>query len=407
MLLNAGDLRLIRASSSLRMCSIISPASNTSSLILGLFLQDLAKAKQTKAWMDDSPSFAGFPTIIDILGSRFYGIQAYALKIRSSSYGHNNGLDDTMERGYLEQIGSEIDQNILNKENSSFQNGYLVDDLEESLSDPLPGSTTHPHQKLLMVLSNLGFCKDDLSREMHDKYHHIWMQSRFVGLVDVHCVKQSSSDFVKVKLFKSDQKLLCSCFKIELTGTLCIHCFYVLRMESVESYQKAYLKKRWTKDVVPRYMDTYKIPNVHTKEKKEEIQSIIRELEFAMEFCIDRLVNDLDKLILVRDEMNEKMTMVDNETKNEKSMKNIEVIETLMGMEQKEKVNILPPTLINNKGVWKTKKRMKGKKEIDVEKAKDGRQFYKCGKYIKYGTSEKYDARNCHKFATEGATSNV
>nr|KAJ0206385.1 hypothetical protein LSAT_V11C500245270 [Lactuca sativa] len=41
--------------------------------------------------------------------------------------------------GYLEQIGSKIGQNILYKEYSSFQNGYPVDDLEESLSDPLPG----------------------------------------------------------------------------------------------------------------------------------------------------------------------------------------------------------------------------------------------------------------------------
>ena len=108
----------------------------------------------------------------------------------------------------------------------------------------------------------------------------------------------------------------------ELTGILCKHYFYVLRTKGVESYPKAYLTTRWTKDVVPRYMDTYKIPNVHTKEKKEEIQSVIRELEFAMEFCIDRMVNDFDKLILFRDEMSEKMTKVDNETKNEKSMKN-------------------------------------------------------------------------------------
>ncbi|KAI3752527.1 hypothetical protein L2E82_24561 [Cichorium intybus] len=78
--------------------------------------------------------------------------------------------------GYLEQIGSELGQNILNKDlNSSFQNGY---EYEENSFDPLPGSITNPHQKLLMVLSNLGFCKDDLSREMHDKYKHIWMQSR-------------------------------------------------------------------------------------------------------------------------------------------------------------------------------------------------------------------------------------
>ncbi|XP_071701339.1 exocyst complex component SEC5B-like [Rutidosis leptorrhynchoides] len=80
--------------------------------------------------------------------------------------------------GHLEQIGSKLNQNISNnKEYSSFQNGYSHD-LEESSFDPVPGSITHPHQKLLMVLSNLGFCKDDLSHEMHNKYKHIWMQSR-------------------------------------------------------------------------------------------------------------------------------------------------------------------------------------------------------------------------------------
>lgn len=79
--------------------------------------------------------------------------------------------------GHLEQIGSELGQNISNKENTSFQNGYSHD-VEENSLDPLPGSFTHPHQQLLMVLSNLGFCKDDLSREMHAKYKHIWMQPR-------------------------------------------------------------------------------------------------------------------------------------------------------------------------------------------------------------------------------------
>ncbi|KAI3676022.1 hypothetical protein L1987_85618 [Smallanthus sonchifolius] len=82
--------------------------------------------------------------------------------------------------GHLEQIGSELGQNISNKENSSFQNGYS----EEDSFEPLPGSITNPHQQLLMVLSNLGFCKDDLSREMHHKYKHIWMQPRGKDEVD-------------------------------------------------------------------------------------------------------------------------------------------------------------------------------------------------------------------------------
>ncbi|KVH88112.1 Cullin repeat-like-containing domain-containing protein [Cynara cardunculus var. scolymus] len=79
--------------------------------------------------------------------------------------------------GHLEQTGSKLSQNRSYKESPSFQNGYPLD-LEENSFDPLPGSITHPHQQLLMVLSNLGFCKDDLSHEMHDKYKHIWMQTR-------------------------------------------------------------------------------------------------------------------------------------------------------------------------------------------------------------------------------------
>nr|KAJ0226895.1 hypothetical protein LSAT_V11C100038470 [Lactuca sativa] len=183
------------------------------------------------------------------------------------------------------------------------------------------------------------------------------------------------------KLFKSDQKLLCSLFRFELMGILCQHCFYVLRMESVESYPKAYLTKRWTKD-------------------KEVIRSVIQELEFAMDFCINRLVNDFDKLILFRDEMNEKMTNVDKETKNAKSMKNKEVIETLMRVEQQEKIKISPPTLINNKGGRRTKKIMKENKEIAPDKAKnDERKYHECGKYIKYDASKKHDC-DIPKFAS-------
>lgn len=130
--------------------------------------------------------------------------------------------------------------------------------------------------------------------------------------------------------------------------------------------------------------------------------------------------------------MKEKMEKVEKETKFTKPMKNKEVIETFTGLVQKEKVTVLPPTQINNKG-GRTKKRMKGKKEIAKEKQaqkeiameiqtqkeiptethtqneitkekqtqKDGRTCRKCGRFIKYGSKEKHDKRNCHKFPIE------
>ncbi|KAL7588543.1 hypothetical protein Lser_V15G38145 [Lactuca serriola] len=71
--------------------------------------------------------------------------------------------------GHMEQIGGEIGENISNQENSSTP---CVFD-ENSF-----GSINDPHQQLLMVLSNIGFCKDDLSREMYNKYNHVWLQAR-------------------------------------------------------------------------------------------------------------------------------------------------------------------------------------------------------------------------------------
>ncbi|KAF5942458.1 hypothetical protein HYC85_020100 [Camellia sinensis] len=79
--------------------------------------------------------------------------------------------------GHLEHIGSDLSQNSSNKDSPHSQNGYSHE-LQENLSDPLPGSVIDPHQQVLMVLSNIGYCKDELSRELYYKYRHVWSQSR-------------------------------------------------------------------------------------------------------------------------------------------------------------------------------------------------------------------------------------
>ncbi|KAL2519898.1 Exocyst complex component SEC5A [Forsythia ovata] len=79
--------------------------------------------------------------------------------------------------GHLEHIAGELTQNRQDRESPHFQNGYAHEVLEKSF-DPLPGSIIDPHQQLLMVLSNIGYCKDELARELYQKYKHIWLQSR-------------------------------------------------------------------------------------------------------------------------------------------------------------------------------------------------------------------------------------
>ncbi|KAF9601289.1 hypothetical protein IFM89_018399 [Coptis chinensis] len=80
--------------------------------------------------------------------------------------------------GYLERIGGELSQNRSNKDISSLQNGHS-EEPEGNTCGLHPGSViSDPHQKLLIVLSNIGYCKDELSYELYNKYKHIWMQSR-------------------------------------------------------------------------------------------------------------------------------------------------------------------------------------------------------------------------------------
>ncbi|CAA3030282.1 exocyst complex component SEC5A-like isoform X1 [Olea europaea var. sylvestris] len=79
--------------------------------------------------------------------------------------------------GHLELIGAELTQDKASKESPHFQSGNSREPLEIS-SHLLPGSIIDPHRQLLMVLSNIGYCKDELARELYSKYKHIWLQSR-------------------------------------------------------------------------------------------------------------------------------------------------------------------------------------------------------------------------------------
>ncbi|KAG6535530.1 hypothetical protein ZIOFF_000552 [Zingiber officinale] len=82
--------------------------------------------------------------------------------------------------GYLERIGSELSQWRSNKENNPLQNGYLHN-IEKELSTS-DGGCAAPlsdfHRKLLIVLSNIGYCKDELSHGLYCRYKHVWLQHR-------------------------------------------------------------------------------------------------------------------------------------------------------------------------------------------------------------------------------------
>ncbi|WOL15535.1 exocyst complex component SEC5B isoform X2 [Canna indica] len=82
--------------------------------------------------------------------------------------------------GYLERIGSELSQKRSNKENSTMQNGYLhsIDAESFTLYGVRAAAASDFHKKLLIVLSNIGYCKDELSHGLYSRYKHIWLQYR-------------------------------------------------------------------------------------------------------------------------------------------------------------------------------------------------------------------------------------
>ncbi|GLT62621.1 hypothetical protein SLA2020_352420 [Shorea laevis] len=77
---------------------------------------------------------------------------------------------------HLEHIGSDLAQKKSRKGSSYMLNGYSNEQQEELSSDH-PGSIVDPHQRLLIVLSNVAYCKDELSLELYKKYKYIWLQS--------------------------------------------------------------------------------------------------------------------------------------------------------------------------------------------------------------------------------------
>ncbi|KAL6652880.1 hypothetical protein ACP70R_011805 [Stipagrostis hirtigluma subsp. patula] len=76
--------------------------------------------------------------------------------------------------GYLERFGGDLAQNKSNKENNYAQNGY-ANGISRETSITTDGDL---HKKLLVVLSNIGYCKAELSDELYNRYRHIWSPVR-------------------------------------------------------------------------------------------------------------------------------------------------------------------------------------------------------------------------------------
>ncbi|ONK55243.1 uncharacterized protein A4U43_UnF5970 [Asparagus officinalis] len=94
--------------------------------------------------------------------------------------------------GSLERIGGELSENRSNIE-SHLQNGYMNGFESELPGVHSGGAVGDSHKKLLIVLSNIGYCKDELCHSLYNKYKHIWLREKEEQYADIRDLVTSFS----------------------------------------------------------------------------------------------------------------------------------------------------------------------------------------------------------------------
>ncbi|KAL7588662.1 hypothetical protein Lser_V15G40247 [Lactuca serriola] len=158
-------------------------------------------------------------------------------------------------------------------------------------------------------------------------------------------------------------------------------------MSGVEHFPKKYVSRRWTKDVVPRSASRYNTCQFPTNDANEDFKAMIWDIYFSVDYCVDRLVSNMENLKLYRQKVKELTKNVEEETRNARPMMNTAFIGSVLGVEKRDKVTVKNPKGIKNKGSGPIKKRMIGQKETVIVNAKKGsRKCGRCGKYVDHNT---------------------
>ncbi|GJU01789.1 FAR1-related sequence 5-like protein [Tanacetum coccineum] len=154
------------------------------------------------------------------------------------------------------------------------------------------------------------------------------------------CIKEIGPEVSSLGLFEvlftpSDVTLSCSCKRFERYGLLCRHSFYALRICGVSEFPKRYVSRRWTRDAV-------------TREKRTVFDGRNKFSDGS-----------------IRDEI--------------RSMSDLEVISSALGVSKPSKVKIRNPLQSKNKGDRSNSRIIPSKERAMTDGAKKGRKCNHCG----------------------------
>nr|GEX66589.1 FAR1 DNA binding domain-containing protein [Tanacetum cinerariifolium] len=177
-----------------------------------------------------------------------------------------------------------------------------------------------------------------------------------------------------------DGSITCSYNHFGRHGYLCPHVFCVLHINFIDTIPERYISKKWRKDVLPH----------HLLEKRhrygpciEETNQLAYDIHTTIEYCVNRLRNDTEKLTEFHAKVNELKKNLDDELPPEPHKPNNEdIFQKLLGVTTPNEVVVKVPKGIRNKGFRTGGARFIGPGEKAKNKAKTKQQGRSCSIFL-------------------------
>ncbi|GJY81894.1 FAR1-related sequence 5-like protein, partial [Tanacetum coccineum] len=191
----------------------------------------------------------------------------------------------------------------------------------------------------------------------------------------------------QVDFCKSEMEVECSCKHYEAYGLLCRHIFYVLRMNNIKEFPRKYLNKRWLKNAKPFNAVVRRIVGG----SYSILESEVFDLYEIFESTIDRLVHDMDKLKIYKEQMKDLLNKAKIDVPTVPKLNSKDVFSAMLGVKEPTSKTIGNPDQSSNKGTG-VHSRWKSKAEIEKEAAKNNEKRRTCSKC---GNKEGHNSRTC------------
>ncbi|PWA68284.1 FAR1 DNA binding domain, Zinc finger, SWIM-type, MULE transposase domain, FHY3/FAR1 family [Artemisia annua] len=194
----------------------------------------------------------------------------------------------------------------------------------------------------------------------------------------------------EVKYVAATCDIKCTCLKYECYGLLCRHIFYVLRLSKVFHFPRKYLQQRWSKYAMPNKSVTRPVDVASLSNAVECVNGVVREIYGTVEDSVTRLVTDIQKLHIYKNDLDTLLEQVKIDIPNAPEMSKKELYAAALGVKEPEVVNIVAPEC-RNKGSVSLKRHQTQAEIAMIQSNKPPRHCNYCDTY------GYHDSRNCPK----------